>query len=115
MLVLFYLNSRINGKFSGEFAFVRHLEIVTPIDNDDHVLSFLCLQFAIRDECDYITSVNLQADDYSDVEERYGDIAFSSIRLVHRIVSSNYWVSPFVSWLALPLRRFYVNRFYQNR
>lgn len=84
---------------SGESAFVGNFEITPSIENIDRVCNCLCLRRALRDECDYTVTSNLQADSNIDARNWYGVLASSSIRSVHNIVKSNYCVPSFISQL----------------
>lgn len=95
MLLLFHPNTRTNDRMSGEFVFVRYVEITSTIDSVDLCLNCPCLGWATDDETDHSVTQSLSGAGVTEAGDWYCVVSFRSIISLHVIVRSNYSISIF--------------------
>lgn len=95
-----------------EFASVKYIEITPQLDKVDEVLSCIYLKWASDHETDHFYHFDSSQCDRKKAVKSFALVHFSSIRSVHHVVSSNYFIPRFSKKLPRSVYRFYVNRFH---
>lgn len=79
-----------------EFDFVQYFELKPQEDKIDRILNCIFPRLAADDYVDQSINFNFSPSDTIEAGEWYGQVPVSSVRSVHHIVRSNYYVSQFL-------------------